>query len=319
MLDVFFTTDVEIWFGGMSISRENFAKAFDTCIRGRTPQGDFGLGYQADTLRSHGLTGVFFIEPLFSLCFGREPLADIVGMVTRASQEVQLHLHTEWVDRCTAFQFEDMRHRENLHQFKAAEQVTLIAAGKQLLLEAGAGSINAFRAGNFGFNRDTLGALSRNRIGFDSSYNASRFGLQSGVMPGTVVVEPVECEGVIEYPVTVFRDGTKSLRHAQVSACSFAEMERLLWQALDDSRTAFVIVSHSFELLGRSQKDADRIAVNRFNRLCRFLADNRGCFRLRGFEGLQSRILARQPPPLASPAWVTGHRMLEQAVRRVCF
>ena len=195
----------------------------------------------------------------------------------------------------------------------------MIAAGKQLLLEAGARNINAFRAGNFGFNKDTLGALSRSRIGFDSSYNASRFGLQSGVMPGTVVVEPVECEDVIEYPVTVFRDGTRSLRHAQVSACSFAEMERLLWQALDDSRAAFVIVSHSFELLSRSQKGVDRIAVNRFNRLCRFLADNKDCFRLRGFEGLQSRIPDCQPPPLASPSWVTGYRMFEQAVRRVCF
>lgn len=319
MLDVFFTTDVEIWFRGMPISRENFGKAFDTCIRGRTPKGDFGLGYQVDTLQSHGLTGVFFIEPLFSLCFGREPLADIVGMVTRASQEVQLHLHTEWADRCTAFSFEDMRHRENLHQFKAGEQAALIATGKQLLLEAGAKKINAFRAGNFGFNKETLGALSRNRIDFDSSYNASRFGLQSGVMPGTVVVEPVECEGVIEYPVTVFRDGSRSLRHAQVSACSFAEMERLLWQALDDSRAAFVIVSHSFELLSSSQKDVDRIAVNRFNRLCRFLAENKGCFRVRGFDGLQSRIPERQPPPLVSPAWVTGYRMFEQALRRVRF
>lgn len=318
MLDVFFTTDVEIWFRGMSIAPENFPKAFDACIRGRTSKGDFGLAHQVDTLRNHGLTGTFFIEPLFALCFGNQALGEMVGIVEQGAQEAQLHLHTEWVDRSKQFQFKDKRHRENLYQFDVTEQKTLIGVGKQLLAEAGAENVNAFRAGNYGFNRETLLALSSNGIGFDSSYNASRFGLQSGVMPGVEVVEPISCEGVVEYPVTVFRDGTRSLRHVQLSACSYYEMEKLLWQALDQSRSAFVIVSHSFELLNRARNGPDRIAISRFNRLCKFLAENANSFRTRGFHGLKPRIPVRQPSPLVSTRLVTGHRMVEQAFRRVC-
>lgn len=317
MLDVFFTTDVETWFHGMPIARENFGKAFDISIRGRTPKGDFGLAYQVNTLRDHGLTGVFFVEPLFSTCFGHEALAEIVGEVSIGAQEVQLHLHTEWVDRSGSFEFKNARHRENLHEFELEEQTTLIGAGIRLLQKAGARDINAFRAGNYGLNLDTLRALAANGIAFDSSYNATRFGLESNVLPGQLVVEPILCEGVFEYPVAVFKDGTGALRHVQLSACSLAELERLLWQALDRSRTAFVIVSHSFELLNRNRNGPDSTAIKRFERLCRLLADNRNCFRVRGFRGLQPDCTGRQPTPLQSRLMDTGRRMVEQAFRRI--
>ena len=106
----------------------------------------------------------------------------------------------------------------------------MIAAGASLLEKAGATEINAFRAGNFGFNRDTLRALATNGIDFDSSYNATMFGPASGVGSNMVVVEPIECEGVFEYPMTVFKDGVGSLRHVQLTACSYGEIERLLWR-----------------------------------------------------------------------------------------
>jgi len=64
--------------------------------------------------------------------------------------------------------------------------------------------VNAFRADSYGFNKETLYALAANAIAFDSSYNARLFGLDSGIMPGTVVVEPIQCEEVFEYPITVF-------------------------------------------------------------------------------------------------------------------
>ena len=80
---------------------------------------------------------------------------------------------------------------------------------------AGGQKVNAFRAGSFGFNRDTLRALARNRIAFDSSYNASMFGPECDVTPEVVLVEPAECDGVYEYPMTVFHGGT-----ATIAACT---------------------------------------------------------------------------------------------------
>lgn len=317
MLDVFFTVDVEVWCDGWQDIDRKFPAAFSKYIYGPTPKGDFGLPFQLDVLKHHGLTGVFFVEPLFSARFGEQPLAEIVGLVRERNQEVQLHLHTEWVDEANGVVLEGAHtKRKHLRHYSVGEQAVLIDKGIKLLNRAGERHINAFRAGSFAFNKDTLSALAANGITFDSSYNASMFGLDSGVMPGTTVVEPVECEGVYEYPMMVFRDGTRSLRHAQLTSCSYREMEGLLWQALENERSAFVILSHGSELLNPAKSRPDDVVVERFQKLCSFLDRNRDSFRVRGFQGLEPQTRQRQPEPLASPIWKTGARMLEQAYRR---
>ena len=318
MLNVIFTADVEIWCDGWENIDERFPKAFNKYIYGPTSKGDFGLTYQLDVLKDHGLTGVFFVEPLFSRRFGAQPLTEIVGLINQRSQEVQLHLHTEWVDESIEPLLEGIQtKRQHLRYFSRAEQTILIQKGAQLLKQAGAFDINAFRAGSFAFNRDTLVALAACGIPYDSSYNASLFGLDSGVLPGVSVMEPIECEGVYEYPMTVFNDGTRSLRNAQLTACSFSEIEGLLWQALELKRDSFVILSHNFELLNEAKDRPDDVVVKRFRKLCSFLEKNRDSFRVAGFQGrVPPKTISVQPRPLVSPIWKTGTRMLEQIYRR---
>jgi hypothetical protein len=318
MLDVFFTVDVEVWCNGWLNIDEKFPNAFQSYIHGPTSKGGFGLPYQITVLNDHGLTGVFFVEPLFSARFGTQPLSEIVGLLQLGKQEVQLHLHTEWVDEAREPLLEGAQvKRQHLRHFSRQDQTTLIAAGQRLLAKAGAIDANAFRAGSFGFNADSLHALMANGIPFDSSYNASIFGLDSGVLPGVPVVEPIEFHGVHEYPMAVFNDGTRALRHVQLTACSYDEIEHLLWQALAAQRRSFVILSHSFELLNRSMNRPDPVVVNRFRKLCAFLEKNRDSFNVRGFQGLQPATAQHQPAPLTSPPWRTGARMVEQAYRRV--
>lgn len=317
MLDVFFTVDVEMWCDGWQNIDEKFPDAFRKYIDGATPQGDFGLPYTLKVLNDHGLRGVFFVEPLFSARFGAAPLEDIIGRVVESGHEAQLHLHTEWVDEARVPLLENVHgKRQHLRYFSLDEQTRLIGTGAKLLRQAGALDINAFRAGSFAFNRDTLGALAANGIAIDSSYNASQFGLDSGVLPGTAVVEPIECDGVVEYPMTVFDDGTRTLRHAQLTACSFGEMAGLLWQALERGRRSFVILSHGSELLNPAKTRPDAVVVKRFHQLCAFLEQNRDSFRACGFNGLQPQLVTQQPAPLVSPIWKTGARMVEQAYRR---
>lgn len=317
MLNVFFTVDVEVWCDGWLDIDAKFAGAFSKYIHGPTARGNFGLPYQLDVLQQYGFTGVFFVEPLFATHFGEQPLAEIVGLVRERGQEVQLHLHTEWVDESREPLLADVHtKRQHLRYFSLEEQTTLIAAGLRLLGRAGAVGINAFRAGSFGFNRDTLGALAANGIAFDSSYNASFLGADSGVRPGEMVVEPIECDGVYEYPMTVFRDGTSSLRHTQLTACSYREMEGLLWQALESGRKSFVILSHGSELLNQAKNRPDEVVIERFHKLCAFLDRNRDAFQVCGFQGLSPQPVQLQPAPLVSPLWKTGARMIEQAYRR---
>lgn len=317
MLNVFFTVDVEIWCDGWLDIDEKFPAAYRRYILGSTPVGSYGMPYQLQVLRDHGLAGVFFVEPLFSARFGQQALADVTGMVRDAEQEVQLHLHTEWVDEARIPLLPGMHgKRQHLRYFSLDEQTKLIKAGADMIELTGCSRPNAFRAGSFAFNRDTMDALAANGFAFDSSYNATLFGLDSGLLPGQVASEPFECAGVWEYPMTVFHEGMGRQRHAQLTACSFAEMEGLLWQALDTGRSSFVILSHSFELLNERMNRHDDIVVKRFRKLCAFLDKNRDSFRTCGFEGLVPPGMVAQPPLLGSPLWRTGGRIAEQVYRR---
>lgn len=320
MMDVFFTVDVEVWCQGWQDLDRQFPAAFERYIHGPTPQGNHGLAFQMDLLSEHGLRGVFFIEPLFALRFGQAALDEIVGLVRERGHEVQLHLHTEWADEARVPVLPGLvKKRQHLRYFSLDEQVTLIAKGLELVQRAGATDVNAFRAGSFAFNRDTLLALAQIGIPFDSSYNATMFGPDSGVMPGVQLVEPLRCDGVSEYPMTVYRDGSTRLRHAQLTACTFAEMEGLLWQALNEGRRSFVILSHGFELLNRAKDRPDPVVVDRMRRLCAFLGRHRDSFRVRGFQGLVPEpvvAVSEQPVPLRSPLYRTGVRLVSQAARR---
>src|SRR6476660_9778643 len=151
MLDVFFTVDVEVWCEGWVDIDRQFTSAFRKYVYGPTARGDFGLPYTLDLLAAHGLAGVFFIEPLFAMRFGSGPLAEIVDLVEDGKQEVQLHLHTEWVDEIRNGLLPHVTiKRRYLTDFSLEEQKQLIAAGIALLDEAGARAVNAFRAGSFG-------------------------------------------------------------------------------------------------------------------------------------------------------------------------
>lgn len=318
MLKVLFTVDVEIWCEGWTDIDTRFESAYQSYIHGPTAHGSFGLPFQLEVLRNHGLQGVFFVEPLYAARFGLDSLAETVALIRNAGQEVQLHLHTEWADEAREPLLPGLlSKRQHLRHFSAQEQRTLIDAGRTLLTRAGAPQPNAFRAGSFGFNRDTLHALHALGIGVDSSYNASQFGLDSGVWDGTPVVEPIVCEGVTEVPMTVFHDGTGRLRHAQLTACSATELEGLLWRALEDRREVFVLLSHGTELLNPAKNRRDDVAVARFRRLCRFLERHRDCFSTVGFRGLTlSAAATPRARPMSSPLWRTGWRVLEQAYRR---
>ena len=231
MLDVFFTVDVEIWCDGWDDIDARFPQAFRNYVYGNGPAGQYALRYQLQQLQEHGLHGVFFVEPLFATRFGIDPLTEIIGLIREYGQEVQEHLHTEWVceSRHPLIALAQPR-RQFLHQFTLEEQITLINAGKELIAQAGGGVVNAFRAGSFGLNLDTLRALAACDMHIDSSYNSSMLGPESGVLPGQNLFDVVECEGVFEYPVSVYNDGTSKLRHLQLGACSNQELEALMWQ-----------------------------------------------------------------------------------------
>src|SRR5262245_7612576 len=134
MLDVFFTVDVEIWCDGWRNIDVKFPDAFRRYVYGPTPHGDYGLPFTLKRLEEYGLLRVFFVEPLFATRFGLAPLSEILGLIQERHQEVQLHLHTEWVDEATEGLLQNVdRKRKHLRDFSYEEQKTLIAEGIRLI------------------------------------------------------------------------------------------------------------------------------------------------------------------------------------------
>lgn len=317
MVNVFLTVDVEIWCDGWLDIDRKFPDAFQRYIIGRTPDGEFGLRYQAQELRKHGLSGVFFVEPMFSGRFGTEPLKEIVGTLREGQQDVQLHLHTEWLDEwATPLLDCSGGKRQFLRQFSLEDQRIVVKDGVRRLHEAGAPTPIAFRAGSFGFNADTLRALVQSGLRLDFSYNAAQSGLESGVAPGAMLTDVSWHDGIIEAPMTVYRTGTGKLRHAQLGACSWREMEALLWQAVERGQSAFVILWHNFELLSPSKTRVDSVVLSRFQRLCAFLAKHKDVFRTSRAEELIAIRPAPQGLPLRGSPWLSFSRSMEQISRR---
>lgn len=265
---------------------------FESSILGRCRDGDFGIHFQMDMLERHGLTGVFFIDPMPALVYGPEVIDAIVRPVVERGHEVQVHIHTEWL-AFARFNPVGRLTGRNIGDFPLHAQKKLIALARDILVGAGAPKPTAFRAGNFGANDDTLRALAALGFRFDSSFNAAYLGHGCGISLDAGNLGMREHHGVAEVPVSGLMDRASRFRPAQLCAMSEEEMRDALDHSAASGAIQFSAFSHSFELLSRDRKVANRLAIARMEALCRAVADD---------PRVTSGGLATLPAPPARPA-----------------
>jgi hypothetical protein len=288
-------------------------------VFGVTPRGAFGIGHQLDLFRTHGLRAVYFVESLAASVAGPGPLEQTVAAVLGAGQEVQLHVHTEWL-KVVPNTVLPGRTGQHMRSFSVEEQALLLGTSRDNLLAAGAPYVTAYRAGNFGASWETLRALASIGVIFDSSHNAGHLGQACDMATEEPLVQPVERHGVWEVPVTCFEDYPGHFRHAQINACSARELIHALLEAWKHRWHTFVVVTHSNELLTLRRDGPNPVAIGRLRRLCEFLAANRDRFETVTFAQLDP---AGMPPaevrfaPIRSNPVRTAWRMGEQLVQRL--
>ncbi len=259
----------------LSASRQQAGMGWQDNLRasltGTTGAGDYGIGWQMDRMETCGIRGVFFVDPMPALIHGPDLVARMIEPILSRGHEVQVHIHSEWLEWAADSPVEGRTGR-NIGDFSLEDQVTLIGWARDALVAAGAPRPNAFRAGNYGANDDTLRALARLGIAWDSSYNADYAGkpCQITLMPETV--DPVAVKGTVEAPVAGIWDKPGHFRPAQVCALSAAEMAQGLAHAAASGAHSFVVVSHSFEMLSRDRQRPNRLVMRRFEALCRAIA-----------------------------------------------
>lgn len=227
-----------------------------------------GIGWQMDVMDRHGLKGVFFLDPLPALVHGPDFLRPIVSAIVARGHEVQMHIHTEWLawtDRSPV----GGRQGHSIGDFSLDDQIILLGLAKAMLEDAGAQPISAFRAGNFGANDDTLRALATIGVRWDSSVNPAYLGKGCGISADPAMIGARIIEGVVEMPVSGISDRPGGFRPAQICAMSSTEIRQGLRHAASQGHPAFVVVTHSFEMLSRDRQRSNEAVKARFEALCR--------------------------------------------------
>lgn len=317
---VHLTFDIEVWCAGWDQLDASFPQAFERYVWGRSGAGDYALPRNLEILNRHGLVGVFFVEPLFSFRFGHQHLETIVSLIQAAGQDVQLHLHPEWVDEIEPPLIENCRtKRQHLTQYSLKEQTELITRARDTLAAAAGKPISAFRSGGYAVNKESYEALAAAGIWCDSSLNVTFDQSAGSIGPADRLSDVQRIDGVEVHPVTVFQDATGKPRHMQVGACSFREMREVLDGAHRAGMREVVIVSHNFELMRPGSASPDRIVERRFDALCGYLAEHPDRFEVGSFCMLNDSGVHSAPSTVAlrTGLLATGTRLLEQAARRV--
>ena len=292
-MNVIITVDVECWPSPRSALDGGIHREVAHHIYGRTRSGrDLGIEWQMRLLETHGLRGVFFVEALCGVRGFRRDLSEVVDRIQTRGHDVELHAHTEWFDYSPPLSLIAGKYQQHLSGYSGDEQRRIICAAREVLELCGARGLVAFRAGNFGANRQTPLAVRDAGLTIDSSYNAVYAHGTHTMGFCDPRVAPFAIDGIWEYPVTCFHDQRqlqpRHLRPLQVTATSFREMAAVLQDAARRGLHTVVILTHSFEMThfrpGSMPPTEHRLNIYRFGRLCAFLAEHREKFRVTTFK-----------------------------------
>ena len=122
-------------------------------------------------------------------------------------------------------------------------------------------------------------------------------------MPDRQINDLVDWEGVYEFPITVFKERTglraPRLKPLDINGVSFAEMKSVLQFASDNGPRNVTIILHSFSFIKPYDVQYNRVrlrynVIRRFEKLCRFLADNEDKFNVLTFGSLEAAPLQEQ-------------------------
>jgi hypothetical protein len=300
-------------------SNTSLSKNVNRTLYGKAGDEITGVSWQMDQLETFGHKGIFFIDPMPSLIYGTGFLSDLSGEIVHRGHDVQLHVHTEWLEFTKESPVEG-RIGKNIADFSLQDQIALISYGKETLERSAGVKVNAFRAGNFGANSVTLKALKFCGIAYDSSFNLAIKSTwdDNGALPDSL--SPTLIEGVLEIPVSVMSDPFQLFRHAQVNNITAEELIQCMDFYRKQLSYAFVLVSHSFEFLSRDKQRANGLIMKRFSKMLESTGRDLNTFGTT-FESIPENMNSSPSniPVYHSRHWPYVKRMLTQSFSNLKF
>ncbi len=269
-----------------------------------------GVAHQLALLAQYGLKATFFVDPMPARIYGLDPFRWIVAAILDAGQEVQLHCHPNW--RGAHARDRSAHERFELIDYSAQEQRDLLGEAVDLLVASGAPQPIAFRGGSYGANDDTLKALAKLGIAYDSSHNGGEHPWPSAISLPREQIAPIDHCGIVEIPVTLIEETPARYRNVQICALSTGEMRAVLDHAIANRHVATTIVAHSFELANRDGTRANAVHVARFEGLCAMLAERGDAAPTVHFADRPVLALDRDDRPLGPSPFRRRLRQAEQ-------
>lgn len=296
---VFVTVDTEHSIGGAFVDPKLKPVGNEKTILGRIGENTYGIPLIMDIADSFRIQLTFFLESINKYYFGDHESGKVCRYIIDRGHDIQLHIHPNYLS-FSNLDSSKKRYSDLIGDYSLPQQKELLEEGISLLIRNGAKRILAFRAGSFGANRETLLALKKTGFLMDSSYNQAYLGFPC-LFDDMKLNDVSQVNGIVEFPITNFIESsklrTRRFMPLDLNGVSFGEIKYVLNEAKRLSMCSVTIILHSFSFVKaydvQYKKTRPRFhVIRRFQKLCRFLSENRNDFETMNFGSLDSQKLA---------------------------
>ncbi len=211
-------------------------------IWGKTDQGSFGIDRIMDICSTYNAKGLFFVDIAEAWDYGKDEIAKVIKHILYRGHDVGVHIHPDHMAD---------KNRLFLWEYTKEEQYSIIKKCTDLYVEIAGRHPEAFRAGKYGANRDTLDILSE--LGY--KYDFSQFFGQKwcGINPPVAISLPHKYKDIYVVPVTVFRSFKigSFKRYDKIDAVMNSSEYKNIMDciAIDERNIIVSLFYHSFSML----------------------------------------------------------------------
>jgi len=228
--------------------------------------GEYGVGLICDICEKYNYRATFFLDVYEHAYYGISALSSVAKYLSDRGHDVQLHTHPAWYkDSRDSLEIQDMKKRGScfnsekywMNMNSLEEQIEIIRYGKELLQDWIKKPVIAHRAGAYAINDDTITALKENGIFIDSSmfFNHKHCKISYNIN------QPIEKDGMLEIPVTVFESNTSleflgikfpwktMYRKTDINDCSESELRSFAEQGNANNLGVLNLFLHSYSFV----------------------------------------------------------------------
>jgi hypothetical protein len=260
-----------------------------------------GLGFLLASFAQSGIRATFFVETLQTCYFGADPMGNLIDRIAGAGHDVELHFHPGWLH----FLKPDWAHRtaeanDACSGLSDESLDRVLSISLDVFSRWGLGRPVAARTGNLDVDSAVYRAL-------------ERFGIPISSSVGLALRRPREeilrqyagrhwIGKILEMPVLSFHElqfgRCTRLRLLTITACSWPEIETLLWRAREAGISPVVLLTHPTEFIKYRDVQLQDVRRNRINQdrllqLLQFLQRNSQDFEAVTFRARAADWLSR--------------------------